>query len=52
MPIPLIFLIVILFAAVLGYVGYRSGGSGLFMVSLAGIGVVVAFLLMRLMHVF
>ncbi len=53
MPSSIILGIIILFASLFGYAGYRLSGGGRYTGSLlAGIGAVVAVLTMRLMGVF
>ncbi len=52
MPIPIIFGIAFLFASLFGYVGYRFSGGTRPAISLAGVGAVAAFLVMRLLRIF
>ena len=52
MPIPIILGIAFLFASLFGYVGYRLSGGTRTTISLAGVGAVAAFLVMRLLRIF
>jgi hypothetical protein len=52
MPIPMIFGIAFLLASLFGYVGYRLGGGTRTTISLAVVGAVAAFLVMRLLRIF
>ena len=53
MPIVIILGIALFFASICGYAGYRLSSGGRYTtVGLAGIGAVVAFLVMRLLRVF
>ena len=52
MPIPMILGIALLFASLFGYMGYRFNGGTRTTISLAGVGAVAAFLVMRLLRIF